>query len=74
MELRKQIAQQLVEKKPELLTLENLDKLIEEIEMIRGDCPQIDFIERKLQLRKLTELTELGKLEDDFPSYTSLTS
>ena len=71
MELRKQIAQQLVEKKPELLTLENLDKLIEEIEMIRGDRPQIDFIERKLQLGKLAEL---GKLEDDFPSYTSLTS
>jgi hypothetical protein len=71
MELRKQIAQQLVEKKPELLTLENLDKLIEEIEMIRSDCPQIDFIERKHQLRKLAEL---GKLEDDFPSYTSLTS
>jgi hypothetical protein len=71
MELRKQIARQLVRKKPALLTLENLDMFIEEIEMIRGDCRRLDFMERNLHLKKLAEL---GRLEDEVPSYTSLTS
>jgi len=64
-DLHKQIARELVENNPALLTLENLDKLIEEIEKAVQDMSAYQEIKHQRYRERYCEMQERGPNELD---------